>query len=91
MTASGFLRADPAHTPASLRVARGMTQGQLARKARTGISTIARLERDGWGSAISPRMGTVSKIASALGVEVSSYLDAMRRVAPERRKRRGKP
>jgi transcriptional regulator with XRE-family HTH domain len=49
----------------------GLSQEELAHKAGTTFSTISRLER---GVQDEPKLGTVQKIATALGVPVTDLL-----------------
>ena len=50
----------------ALRISLGMTQGQLARKARTSQSAIARLEL----GQIEPRIHTLRRVGDALGAKL---------------------
>lgn len=68
------------HTPASLRVARGLTQAELAEITGVGSASIRRLERDGGVGMIQPRFGTVEKISKGLDIEPETYTRAMRRL-----------
>jgi transcriptional regulator with XRE-family HTH domain len=49
----------------------GLTQQELADKAGTTQTTVARIERD----AVEPEVTTVRKLAKALGVTISDLLD----------------
>jgi transcriptional regulator with XRE-family HTH domain len=49
----------------------GLTQGELAEKAGVGINTIVRIET---GEIEEPRVSTLRKLASALGLEVRDLL-----------------
>jgi len=49
----------------------GLTQQELAEKAGTTQTTVARIERD----AVEPAVTTVRKLAAALGVSISDLLD----------------
>jgi len=49
----------------------GLTQQELADKAGTTQTTVARIERD----AVEPEVTTVRKLAAALGVTISDLLD----------------
>ena len=50
----------------------GLTQEELAEKAGVGIATIARIET---GDIDAPRVSTLRKLASALGIEVRDLLE----------------
>ncbi len=50
----------------------GLTQGELADKARVGINTVVRIET---GEITEPRVSSLRKLASALGLEVRDLLD----------------
>ena len=78
------------HTPASLRVARGMRQAQVAKIAGVSPASIARYERDGGDGLVSPRMDTVEKVAKALGVEPEVYTAAMRQLRSMASRRRSR-
>ena len=49
----------------------GLTQAELAEKAGTTQTTVARIERD----AVQPEVTTIRKLAAALGVTISDLLD----------------
>jgi transcriptional regulator with XRE-family HTH domain len=49
----------------------GLTQAELAEKAGTTQTTVARIERD----VVQPEVTTVRKLAQALGVTISDLLD----------------
>ncbi len=49
----------------------GLTQAELAEKAGTTQTTVARIERD----AVQPEVTTVRKLAATLGVSISDLLD----------------
>jgi transcriptional regulator with XRE-family HTH domain len=49
----------------------GLTQAELAEKAGTTQTTVARIERD----TVEPEVTTVRKLAAALGVTISDLLD----------------
>lgn len=49
------------------RISQGLTQEQLRQRAKVGLSTIVKLER---GDIDGIRVGTLKKIASALGKDV---------------------
>ena len=55
----------------NLRTEQGLTQEELAAACGTTFSTISRLERGAQGE---PTLGTVQKIADALGVEPTALL-----------------
>jgi len=50
----------------ALRIARGLTQAQLARMAGTSQAAIARLEAGG----VDPRLQTLARLGEALGAEL---------------------
>lgn len=52
---------------ARLRLARGLTQGELAEKSGVRLETICRIER----GATNPTIGTLERLGKALGVRVS--------------------
>lgn len=54
-----------------LRTKKGLTQEELAAACGTTFSTISRLERSAQGE---PTLGTVQKIADALGVDPTELL-----------------
>lgn len=60
-------------TLAQLRLQRGWSQAELARRAETSQSYIGRLETGN----IDPQLSTVRKIAQALGVPVSALVEAL--------------
>ncbi len=49
----------------------GLTQAELADKAGTTQTTVARIERD----AVQPEVTTIRKLAATLGVSISDLLD----------------
>jgi transcriptional regulator with XRE-family HTH domain len=56
----------------SLRVAKGLTQAELAHKAHVTVETVARLERvvrGGVSANSNPSLETIVRLAHALGVE----------------------
>jgi transcriptional regulator with XRE-family HTH domain len=50
----------------------GLTQGELAERANVGINTIVRIET---GEITEPRVSTLRKLASTLGLEVRDLLE----------------
>lgn len=60
-------------TVASLRLRKGWSQAELARQAETSQPYIARLER----GQVDPQVGTVKKLARALGVSVAELVEAI--------------
>jgi len=60
-------------TVASLRLRKGWSQAELARQAETSQPYIARLER----GQVDPQVGTVRKLARALGVSVAELVEAI--------------
>lgn len=58
---------------AALRLQNGWSQAELARRAETSQSYIARLER----GQVDPQVSTVRKIARALGVPVAALVEAI--------------
>lgn len=67
-----------------LREAQGLTQAQLARKVGTTQSAIARIEDANYTG---QKLGTIAKIAAALGHRVEVAI--IKVAAPTRRRRRG--
>lgn len=61
---------------AQLRLSRGWSQAELARRAETSQSYIARLEL----GKVDPQVSTVKKLATALGVPVATIVEA---ISPE--------
>jgi DNA-binding XRE family transcriptional regulator len=61
---------------ASFRLQKGWSQKQLAERAQTSQPYIARLENGG----VDPQVGTLRRIAVALGVSVATLIEAL----PER-------
>jgi transcriptional regulator with XRE-family HTH domain len=62
------------HIGENLKKARfraGLTQAELAEKAGTTQTTVARIERD----AVQPEVTTVRKLAKALDVSIADLLD----------------
>jgi transcriptional regulator with XRE-family HTH domain len=62
------------HIGENLKKARfraGLTQAELAEKAGTTQTTVARIERD----AVQPEVTTVRKLAKALDVSIANLLD----------------
>jgi transcriptional regulator with XRE-family HTH domain len=49
----------------------GLTQRELAKQAGVGLATIRRIEQTG----MEPRLGTVRRLASTLGVRVAWIVD----------------
>jgi transcriptional regulator with XRE-family HTH domain len=49
----------------------GLTQQELADKAGTTQTTVARIERD----AVQPEVTTIRKLAATLGVEIAALLE----------------
>lgn len=58
---------------AALRLRKGWSQAELARRAETSQPYIARLER----GLVDPQISTVKKLAQALGVPVAELVDAI--------------
>lgn len=58
---------------AKIRLARGMSQAELARRAETSQPYIARLEQ----GKVDPQFSTMQKIAAALEVSVAEFAEAM--------------
>jgi DNA-binding XRE family transcriptional regulator len=58
---------------AALRLRKGWSQAELARRAETSQPYIARLER----GQVDPQVSTVRKLAQALGVPVAVLIDAI--------------
>ncbi len=58
---------------AALRLRKGWSQAELARRAETSQPYIARLER----GLVDPQVSTVKKLAQALGVPVAELVDAI--------------
>ena len=56
----------------TLRDARGMTQAELAKKARVTQSHVSMLEA---GARMRPSIQTIQKLARALGVSVTELLE----------------
>ena len=50
-----------------VRMHRGLTSGDLARKANVGVAVLSRIEND----RVEPRQTTKQKLAGALGVDES--------------------
>lgn len=61
-------------TVAAMRLRKGWSQAELARRAETSQPYIARLER----GQVDPQVSTVKKLAQALGVPVAELVDAIR-------------
>jgi transcriptional regulator with XRE-family HTH domain len=55
---------------AELRIERGLSQDELARRARLNRVTLARLEQ----ARHPPRLDTLERIARALGVDITELL-----------------
>lgn len=49
----------------------GLTQAELAEKAGTTQTTVARIERD----AVQPEVTTIRKLAGALGIPIADLLE----------------
>lgn len=58
---------------AKIRLALGLSQSELARRAETSQPYIARLEQ----GKVDPQFSTMQKIAAALGVSIADFADAM--------------
>ena len=68
------MQLDVVYIGEKLRKARfkaGLTQAELAEKAGTTQTTVARIERD----AVQPEVTTVRRLAAALGVSIADLLE----------------
>jgi transcriptional regulator with XRE-family HTH domain len=69
----------------ALRIARGLTQAELAERADTNTMFISKLER----GVTTPTIGTLIRLARALDcrvVELVNVFDRSRRISPKPRK-----
>jgi transcriptional regulator with XRE-family HTH domain len=71
-----------------LRVAKGLTQMQLAAAAGITLSAVTQMEI---GKVTNPRLGTLKALAGVLGCTLDELAEGSGEPPPARKKRRGKP